>query len=223
MDLKPRKRNMVSEYFNGLAEKYGGTLETESQRIDADGQRTVERTVKHFPPPKTPKAGGQVAHSRPRARGTGRRPRVATRSSAKSGDSGDSDLSDEPDPPRRGPKLCEFCSGELPPGKRRYCSTLHADRDRQRRKRHKDRAQDRLPVDELARLLTAAVCRCNGHHIALKEDDEELGQRCARCGRQRPESTAGQELRRRLQQLAHDEGLWSKIDREARDRSERLR
>ena len=115
MDLKPRKRNMVSEYFNGLAEKYGGTLETETQRIDADGQRTVERTVKHFPPPKPPKAGGQVARSRRRPRGAGR-PKAATRSSARSGDSGDSDLSDEPEPPRRGLKLCEFCSGELPLG-----------------------------------------------------------------------------------------------------------
>ena len=47
------------------------------------------------------------------------------------------------------------------------------------------------------------------------EDDEELGQRCARCGRQRPESTVGQELLRRLRQLAHDEGLWSRVDREA--------
>ena len=71
-ELKPRKRNMVSEHFNGLVEKNGGTLETQTQRIDADGQRTVERTVRHVPAPKGKPV--QVARSRPRPRGAGSDP-----------------------------------------------------------------------------------------------------------------------------------------------------
>jgi len=45
---------------------------------------------------------------------------------------------------------------------------------------------------ELLRLLSTATCACNGRHIL--DEDQELGERCVRCGRQRPESARGQEL-----------------------------
>jgi hypothetical protein len=73
---------------------------------------------------------------RPRARGTGRRPKAqATRSSARSGDSGDDGLSESEEPPgKRGP--CALCGRPIPASRRpqaKHCSDKHADLARKHR------------------------------------------------------------------------------------------
>ena len=155
------------------------------------------RTDPTDPPMTAPLTVNRV-HGRtaPRARGAGRPPvRSTSKRSSASGDSGDSDGSSEP--PRR--RHCKLCGGERPPEKRKYCSDQHAGRDRLRQWRERDRERDvtpKVPRDELDRLLSKAVCRCNGHHVL--DVDPDLGERCVLCGRQRPESTSGRKLLRQL-------------------------
>jgi len=148
-----------------------------------------------------------------RSRGSRRGQRATSSSSDDPGsDSDSSDSSDSSEPARR--RLCAFCNRELTPGKRKYCSALHADRDRQRRKRERDRARALTPKipttaadakmrrfepGEYERLLSKATCACNGHHLLDAPRDPDLGERCCKCGRQRPESTSGRKL---LGQLA---------------------
>lgn len=163
---------------------------------------------------RAPRTVSPRAHTR--ARGAGRPKAQATRSSARSGDSGEdgepsSDPPSEPPPARR---LCGFCGEEIPADrgpKAEHCTDKHAANERQRRKRQRDRKRDVRPrtptltderrmsefdAGELVRLLRDATCACNGGHIL--DEDELLGQRCMKCGRQRPSSWCG---RRLLEQL----------------------
>jgi hypothetical protein len=156
----------------------------ETQHIDQDGQHTTERRVEHFPspmehypPPKSAPSADLTHRAKPRARGTGRRPKAQATSSRRAGDSGDDDLGESDEPPPSG-RLCEFCDGDIPVDRSplaKYCTTQHADRDRQRRKRDRDR-----PGEVVGRLV---VCRC--------DDPLEFEPgHCTKCGRSLPPGIA---------------------------------
>ena len=162
------------------------------------------------PPPPQIRTRAHAVSERPRRTQPRARQRRETggRSSSRGGDSGSEDGESEP-PPRR---LCGFCGGDIPADrgpKAKHCNDKHAANSRQRRKRQRDRERDVRPpiltderrmyefdAGELVRLLRDATCACNGGHIP--DDDELLGQRCTKCGRQRPSSWCG---RRLLEQL----------------------
>jgi hypothetical protein len=194
-------RNARLEYRESLEreiQKSGGAIVTERWR---NGVR-AERTVQYFKP-LVPATNG---NGRARQRGAGR-PKAKAGSRTSSSSSGDDDPPG-PEPPRR--RLCALCNRDIPPERApqaRYCSQRHAERHRKRRTRARHVApRASTPTDERRylkfepgepeRLLLLAPCRCNGNHVL--ERDPELGHRCVKCGRQRPDSPIGKQTLGRL-------------------------
>jgi hypothetical protein len=155
----------------------------------------VDRTVQTCPSPATANDNGRTA---PRRRGAGRpRAKAGSRSSSSLGDD-----SDEPEPPKR--RLCALCNRDIPPERApqaKYCSEQHAERDRKRRTRARNRERAvkvgaltwrndhlggyRIPPAEadelLKKLRRLAECRCNGRHMVFAD----WADHCVRCGRDR--------------------------------------
>jgi hypothetical protein len=132
--------------------------------------------------PRVPRAPREATNTRTRGS------RRGTRAAASS--------SDDPDPePPPAARLCACGCGQGISHRRadaRYVDDTHSKRSRRAQAR-RDRVEDHFDDhrhdpyrDDRERLLLYAVCRCNGGHIL--ERDPELGHRCCKCGRQRPDS-----------------------------------
>lgn len=207
-----RRMSSPSEIVEFMGDKPTPIYDAEGQvvgtRIDFDPRRRERWEVKDRAGwrPATPAEINSVMHvmatTRPRERrdagGSRRRAGGGSRSSARSGDSGDDGPSDEP-PSRR---LCAYCGGDIPADRSplaKHCKDQHADRNRQRRKRERDRARDlrpRIPTtadfrrmleiteEDIERLRSLVMCRCNGDHIEFERGS------CFTCGRWLPAEKA---------------------------------
>jgi hypothetical protein len=134
------------------------------------------------PPPATT---ATLAQPLVRTRSREHRARPSTRSSARSGDSGDD--SGEPEPASR---VCACGCGRTLDHLRVDAKTFSAT-CRQRLKRGRDRTDGLTEPElrplgkymvqpwELGELRSRPGCRCNGHHIAARD---EHGVRCVKCG-----------------------------------------